>query len=76
VQSFRSSPKPINCCTAVSDGSPPRREAARPGRFVDSGDIPVEQATHFNFANNMNTAKSLGIKIPNSILVRADKGIE
>jgi putative ABC transport system substrate-binding protein len=39
-------------------------------------DIPVEFPTRFELAVNLNTAKALGIKIPNSILVRADKVIE
>jgi putative ABC transport system substrate-binding protein len=39
-------------------------------------DIPVERPTRFEFAINMKVAKALGIKIPNSILVRADKVIE
>ena len=40
------------------------------------GDIPVEQPTTFDFVVNMKTAKALGIKIPNSIMVRATKVIE
>jgi putative ABC transport system substrate-binding protein len=39
-------------------------------------DLPVEQVNVFEFAVNMKTAKALGVKIPNSILVRADKVIE
>ena len=39
-------------------------------------DLPVERATRFEMVVNMKTAKALGIKIPNSILVRADKVIE
>jgi len=38
-------------------------------------DIPVERATKFETILNLKTAKALGIKIPNSILVRADKVI-
>jgi putative ABC transport system substrate-binding protein len=40
------------------------------------GDIPVEQATRFYLAINMNAAKALGVTIPPSILLRADKVVE
>jgi putative ABC transport system substrate-binding protein len=55
----------------------------RVGFFVDKilkgtnpGVIPVEQPTRFELVVNMKTAKTLGIKIPNSILVRATKVIQ
>ena len=39
-------------------------------------DLPIQQATKFNFAVNLKTAKGSGITIPNSILLRADEVIE
>ena len=45
-------------------------------RGARPGEIPIERPVKFEFVVNLKTAKALGLKIPQSLMVRADRVIE
>ena len=56
-----------------------KKAASYVDRIIKSekpGDLPVQQPTKFDLAINLKTTRSLGITIPQSVLIRADHVVQ
>ena len=56
-----------------------RRAAEQASRILNGAkpaDLPVEQPTKFDFVINLKTAKGLGVAVPKTLLLQADRVLE
>jgi putative tryptophan/tyrosine transport system substrate-binding protein len=83
VPALYSSPRYVRADGLMSYGQNSEEQYRRAAAFVDKilkgakpAELPVEQPTKFELIVNLKAAKALGLTIPQSVLVRADKVIE
>jgi putative tryptophan/tyrosine transport system substrate-binding protein len=83
LPSFSGEPTAANAGVLMSAGASISASCHRSASYVDRilkgakpADLPLEQSTTLGLEINLKTAKTLGLSIPSSVLLRADKIIE
>jgi putative ABC transport system substrate-binding protein len=83
LPSFSGEPTAANAGVLMSAGASISASCHRSANYVDRilkgakpADLPLEQSTTLGLEVNLKTAKALGLSIPSSVLLRADKIIE
>jgi putative ABC transport system substrate-binding protein len=83
IPAFLAFPEEAEEGALAAYGSRLADEYRRPAYYVDKilkgatpSDLPIQQPTKFELVVNLKTAKELGLTIPSSVLIGADKVIE